>query len=49
VIDEAQDLGVPELKMLAAIIPDGTDALFFCGGSRSAYLSGAIFLEGSWH
>lgn len=32
VIDEAQDLGVPELRMLAAIIPsDGPDALFFAG------------------
>ena len=31
VIDEAQDLGVPELRMLAAITPGGTDALFFAG------------------
>ena len=31
VIDEAQDLGVPELRMLAAIVPDETDALFFAG------------------
>lgn len=31
VIDEAQDLGVPELRMLAAITPDGADALFFAG------------------
>lgn len=31
VIDEAQDLGVPELRMLAAITPDGPDALFFAG------------------
>lgn len=29
VIDEAQDLGVPELRMLAAITPGGPDALFF--------------------
>ncbi|NWH08206.1 MAG: UvrD-helicase domain-containing protein, partial [Alphaproteobacteria bacterium] len=31
VIDEAQDLGVPELRMLAAITPDRADALFFAG------------------
>lgn len=31
VIDEAQDLGVPELRMLASITPDGPDALFFAG------------------
>lgn len=31
VIDEAQDLGVPELRMLSAIIPQGPDALFFAG------------------
>ena len=31
VIDEAQDLGVPELRMLAAITPKGPDALFFAG------------------
>ena len=30
-VDEAQDLGVPELRMLAAITPDGPDALFFAG------------------
>ena len=31
VIDEAQDLGVPELRMLAAVTPGGTDTLFFAG------------------
>ena len=31
VVDEAQDLGVPELRFLAAIAPDGDDALFFAG------------------
>src|SRR5579872_3440943 len=31
VIDEAQDLGVPELRMLAAITPSRPDALFFAG------------------
>jgi mRNA-degrading endonuclease RelE of RelBE toxin-antitoxin system len=31
VIDEAQDLGVPELRMLAAITPNGPDALFYAG------------------
>lgn len=31
VIDEAQDLGVPELRMLAAIAPNGPDVLFFAG------------------
>ncbi|RCK28750.1 DNA helicase [Thalassospira xiamenensis] len=31
VIDESQDLGIPELRMLAAITPDGPDALFFAG------------------
>ena len=31
VVDEAQDLGVPELRMLAAIAPAGTDTLFFAG------------------
>jgi hypothetical protein len=31
VIDEAQDLGVAELKFLTAIAPEGSDALFFAG------------------
>ncbi len=31
VVDEAQDLGVPELKMIAAIAPDDPQALFFAG------------------
>jgi len=31
IVDEAQDLGVPELRMLAAITPDTPDALFFAG------------------
>jgi mRNA-degrading endonuclease RelE of RelBE toxin-antitoxin system len=31
VVDEAQDLGVPELRFLAAITPDKPDALFFAG------------------
>jgi hypothetical protein len=31
VIDEAQDLGVAELRFLAAIAPDGPDGLFFAG------------------
>ncbi len=31
VVDEAQDLGVPELRMLAAITPDTANALFFAG------------------
>jgi superfamily I DNA/RNA helicase len=31
VIDEAQDLGVPELRMLAAVTPNGPDTLFFAG------------------
>ncbi len=31
VIDEAQDLSVPELRMLAAITPNGANALFFAG------------------
>ena len=31
VVDEAQDLGVPELRMLAAIADDHSDALFFAG------------------
>ena len=31
VVDEAQDLGVPELRLLAAIAPSGLDALFFAG------------------
>ncbi len=31
VVDEAQDLGVPELRLLAAIAPAGADALFFAG------------------
>jgi len=31
VVDEAQDLGVPELRMLTAIIPNGPDTLFFAG------------------
>lgn len=31
VVDEAQDLGVPELRMLAAITPKTPNALFFAG------------------
>ena len=31
IVDEAQDLGVPELKMIAAIAPDDPRALFFAG------------------
>jgi hypothetical protein len=31
VVDEAQDLGVPELRFLAALSPGGADALFFAG------------------
>lgn len=31
VVDEAQDLGVPELRFLAAVVPAGPDALFFAG------------------
>ncbi|HWJ75031.1 MAG TPA: 3'-5' exonuclease [Kaistia sp.] len=31
VVDEAQDLGVPELRFLSAITPSGADGLFFAG------------------
>jgi hypothetical protein len=31
VVDEAQDLGVPELRLLAVIAPAGPNALFFAG------------------
>ena len=31
VVDEAQDLGVPELRFLAAIVAPGANALFFAG------------------
>lgn len=31
IVDESQDLGVPELKMIAAIKSDNTDSLFFAG------------------
>lgn len=31
VVDEAQDLGVAELRFLSAIAPDANDALFFAG------------------
>jgi superfamily I DNA/RNA helicase len=31
VVDEAQDLGVPELRLLVAVAPAGTNALFFAG------------------
>ncbi|MGR4844591.1 3'-5' exonuclease [Rhizobium sp. LARHSG275] len=31
VVDEAQDLGVAELRFLSAIVPDRQDALFFAG------------------
>ena len=30
-VDEAQDLGVPELRLLAALAPAGPDSLFFAG------------------
>ena len=31
IVDEAQDLSVPELRMLGAIAPEGPDSLFFAG------------------
>ena len=31
VVDEAQDLGVPELRLITAIVAEGTDRLFFAG------------------
>jgi superfamily I DNA/RNA helicase len=31
VVDEAQDLGVPELRFLAALAPEASNALFFAG------------------
>lgn len=31
IVDEAQDLGVPELKMISALAPQSLDALFFAG------------------
>lgn len=31
IVDEAQDLGVPELRLFAAITPSGNDAFFFAG------------------
>lgn len=31
VVDEAQDLGVPELRLLCSIAPEGQDRLFFAG------------------
>ena len=31
VVDEAQDLGVPELRLLCAIAPEGRNRLFFAG------------------
>jgi len=31
IVDEAQDLGVPELKMIAAMAPNDSEALFFAG------------------
>jgi hypothetical protein len=31
VIDEAQDVSIPQLRLLAAIVPEGPDNLFFAG------------------
>ncbi len=31
VVDEAQDLGVPELRLLCVVAPEGQDRLFFAG------------------
>lgn len=31
VVDEAQDLGVPELRLICALAPPGSDRLFFAG------------------
>jgi UvrD/REP helicase N-terminal domain len=31
IVDEAQDLGVPQLRFMQSIAPDGPDALFFAG------------------
>jgi mRNA-degrading endonuclease RelE of RelBE toxin-antitoxin system len=47
VIDEAQDVSVPQLRFLAALGGGRTNSLFFCGRPRSAYLSAAVLLEGA--
>lgn len=31
VVDEAQDVSIPQLRLLAALVPDGPDNLFFAG------------------
>ena len=47
VIDEAQDLGVPELRFLAAIAPVNGEWPLFLRRPRPAHLSTALLLEGA--
>lgn len=44
VVDEAQDLGVAELRFMRAIVPDAPDALFFAGDLGQRYFSTTVFL-----
>lgn len=46
IADEAQDLGPPELRFLAAIASQGPDALFFAGGDIGQRIFQYPF---SWH
>ena len=46
VVDESQDLGVAELRFLAAIAPSAPDALFFAGDLGPAHLPAAVLVVG---
>ena len=48
IVDEAQDLGVPELKMLSAIAPTGDDRLFFTGDLGQRIFQEPFFVAWSW-
>ena len=49
IVDEAQDLGVPELHMLAAIAGSKCGRAIFRRGSWPTHLSRALLLEGFGH
>lgn len=49
VVDEAQDLGVAELRFLSAIAPASRDALFFAGDLGQRIFQPPFFMEGNWH
>ena len=48
VIDEAQDVGVAELRLLSVLGGDRPNSLFFAGDSRPANLPDAVLMAFTW-